>query len=167
MKYFKLLKTPDISFYKKFKRLWKNYIFQILIATLSVFIAILVIKMQNVVMIASLGATTFIIFITPTNFTANRRNVIGGHVIGIIIGMLFTLIPASSSIVSIIIFSLTVGTSMFFMAIIDMEHPPACGTALGIVSSGYTISMIFAFLTGVVILSLIHHIFKPKLKDLV
>ncbi len=93
MKYFKLLETADISFYKKFKRQWKNYVFQITVATLSIFIAILFIKMQNAVMVASLGATIFIVF------------------------------------------SLTVGTSMFLMAITDMEHPPACATALGIVSA--------------------------------
>jgi len=56
---------------------------------------------------------------------------------------------------------------MFLMAITDMEHPPACATALGIVSAGYTFSMIFAFITGVIILSSLHHILKPKLKDLV
>jgi len=167
MKYFKLLETADISFYKKFKRQWKNYVFQITVATLSIFIAILFIKMQNAVMVASLGATTFIVFITPTNFIANRRNVVGGHIIGISVGMLFALIPVSSPIASIIIFSLTVGTSMFLMAITDMEHPPACATALGIVSAGYTFSMIFAFITGVIILSSLHHILKPKLKDLV
>jgi len=89
MKYFKLLETADISFYKKFKRQWKNYVFQITVATLSIFIAILFIKMQNAVMVASLGATTFIVFITPTNFIANRRNVVGGHIIGISVGMLF------------------------------------------------------------------------------
>jgi CBS-domain-containing membrane protein len=81
--------------------------------------------------------------------------------------MLFALIPVSSPIASIIIFSLTVETSMFLMAITDMEHPPACATALGIVSAGYTFSMIFAFITGVIILSSLHHILKPKLKDLV
>lgn len=167
MKHFKLLKAADISFYKKFKRQWKNYVFQISIATLSIFITILFIKMQNAVMVASLGATTFIVFITPTNFIANGRNVIGGHIIGTSVGMLFTLIPVSPPITPTIIFSLTVGTSMFLMAITDMEHPPACATALGIVSAGYTFSMIFAFITGVIILSSLHHILKPKLKDLV
>ena len=167
MKYFKLLETADISFYKKFKRQWKNYVFQITIATLSIFIAILFIKMQNAVMVASLGATTFIVFIIPTNFTANGRNVVGGHIIGISVGMLFALIPVSSPITSIIIFSLTVGTSMFLMAITNMGHPLACATALEIVSAGYTFSMIFAFITGVIILSSLHHILKPKLKDLV
>jgi len=54
---------------------------------------------------------------------------------------------------------------MFLMAITDMEHPPACATALGIVSVGYTFSMIFAFITGVIILSSLHHILKLKLKD--
>ncbi|MEA1987364.1 MAG: HPP family protein [Candidatus Marinimicrobia bacterium] len=167
MEYRVLIKKMDITFYKKFKRLWKHYLIQIPIATLSIFIATLFINIQNTVMIASIGATTFIIFILPTSYTANRRNVIGGHLIGIGVGMLFTLIPASSSIILLLIFSLTVGTAMLFMAIFDMEHPPACGTALGVVSFGYTFPSLFAFITGIIVLSLLHHFFKSKLKDLI
>ncbi len=167
MKHFKLLQTADVNFYKKFERQWKNYILQISIATLAIFIAMLFIKMQHVVMIASLGATAFIVFITPSNFTANQRNVVGGHTIGTIIGILFSLIPISGTIFPIIIYSLTVGTAMFFMALTDMEHPPACATALGIVTMGYTWEMIIAFLTGIIVLSTIHHLTKSKLKDLV
>ena len=53
----------------------------------------LVLTMEHVVIIASIGATAFIVFLMPGNVTASPRRVIGGHVIGLISGYLVTLIP--------------------------------------------------------------------------
>ncbi|OHE59734.1 MAG: hypothetical protein A2Z47_16355 [Thermodesulfovibrio sp. RBG_19FT_COMBO_42_12] len=58
---------------------WKNYVFQSLFATLAIFIVLLFLNLQHVVIIASIGATTFIIFAMPNYITAKPRNVIGGH----------------------------------------------------------------------------------------
>jgi hypothetical protein len=61
----------------------------------------------------------------------------------------------------------TVGISMFLMVALDMEHPPASGTALGVAIGGFSIMVMVAVLTSAVVLSLAHHYLKRYLKDLV
>ena len=53
------------------------------------------------------------------------------------------------------------------MVVLDFEHPPAAGTALGMALVGYTSSSASAFLFSVVILALIGYIAKPFLRNLV
>lgn len=151
---------------EELKLSWKNYVFQSLFATLAIFIVLLFLGLQNAVIIASIGSTAFIVFAMPKNITARGRNVIGGHLVGIICGSLSALIPHPSFFHSIVIYSLAVGLSIFIMVITDTEHPPASGTALGVAITGFSLSVTVAVITSVVILSLVHHYFKRYLKDL-
>lgn len=146
---------------------WKHYVFQSFFATLTMFIVLLFFNLQHVVIIASIGATTFIIFAMPNYITAKPRNVIGGHLIGLFSGSLCALIPHSLFIYSILIYSLAVGISIFLMVVIDMEHPPASGTALSVAITGFSLSTAIFIIVSVLVLSLIHHFFKPYLKDLI
>lgn len=145
---------------------WKNYVFQSFFATLAMFIVLLFLNLQHVVIIASIGATTFIVFAMPNYITAKPRNVIGGHLVGLLSGSLCALIPHQSFIYSILVYSLAVGLSIFLMVVIDTEHPPASGTALSIAITGFSLSTAIFVITSTVVLSLIHHFFKPYLKDL-
>jgi len=77
----------------EFPRLWKNYLYQSFLAVIALCIAFLVLSMEHVVIIASIGATAFIVFTMPRNTTASPRKVIGGHIIGLGSGALVTLIP--------------------------------------------------------------------------
>lgn len=56
---------------------------------------------------------------------------------------------------------------MFIMVVIDTEHPPAAGTALGIAISGFSFNVIATLVLSALVLSLIHHFFRRNLKDLV
>jgi len=47
---------------------WKNYVFQSLFATLAIFIVLLFLNLQHVVIIASIGATTFILFASDFSY---------------------------------------------------------------------------------------------------
>ena len=100
------------------------------------------------------------------NITANPRRVIGGHIIGLFSGSLCALIPHSSILPSIVIYSLAVGISIFLMVALDMEHPPASGTALGIAITGFSPSVMLAVLTSSIVLSLSHRFSKRFLRDL-
>lgn len=151
---------------EEFRLFWKNYVFQSFFATLAIFIVLLFLNIQHVVIIASIGATTFIIFAMPNYITAKPRNVIGGHLIGFISGSLCALIPNSSFLSSIIIYSLAVGLSIFTMVVTDTEHPPASGTALSIAMTGFSLSTAIFVIASIIILSLIHYFFKPYLRDL-
>lgn len=145
---------------------WKNYVFQSFFATLAMFIVLLFLNLQHVVIIASIGATTFIIFAMPNYITAKPRNVIGGHLVGLLSGSLCALIPHPSFLYSILVYSLAVGLSIFVMVVIDTEHPPASGTALSIAITGFSLSTAIFVIISITILSLIHHSFKPYLRDL-
>ncbi len=151
---------------REFRQHWKNYVLQSILATFAVFIVLYFLSLQHAVIIASIGATTFIIFAMPDSITAQPRNVIGGQVVGLFFGFLFSLIPHSSLLSSIIVYSLAVGASIFTMVVIDMEHPPAAGTALGVAITGISMDVFFAVSISIVLLSVIHVLFKPYIRDL-
>ena len=149
-----------------FKRLWLNYIYQSLLATVVIFIILLLLNMEHAVVIASIGASAFIVFTMPRNITAAPRRVIGGHIVGFICGSAFAFIPHPTMLPAIIIYSLAVGTTVFLMVALDVEHPPAGGTALGVAITGFSVSVMIAVLTSIIVLSLAHRFFKKYLKDL-
>ena len=149
-----------------FSRLWLNYIYQSLLATVVIFIILLLLNLEHVVVIASIGATAFIVFTMPRNITAAPRRVIGGHIVGFTCGSAFAFIPHPTALTAIIIYSLAVGTTVFLMVALDVEHPPAGGTALGVAITGFSVSVMVAVLTSSIVLSLAHRFFKKYLKDL-
>ena len=157
--------VADIA--RELKLYWKHYVFQSLVASLAIFIVLLFLTIQDAVIVASIGATTFIVFAMPKSITAKPRNVIGGHVVGIIVGSLCALIPHQLLLQSIVIYSLSVGFSMFVMVVTNTEHPPASGTALGVAISGFSLQVTATMVASVVVLSLIHYCFKRHLRNLV
>ena len=84
------------SIAKKLKELrlyWKNYVFQSLFATLVIFAVLLGLRFQEVVIIASIGSTAFIVFAMPNSVAAKPVNIIGGQLVGFACGYLCGLIP--------------------------------------------------------------------------
>jgi CBS-domain-containing membrane protein len=160
------LKNILIKIDAEFRQHWKSYVLQSMLATVAVFIVLYFLSMQHAVIIASLGATAFIVFTMPESITAQTRNVIGGHIVGLFCGFLFSLIPHPSLLSSLLIYSLAVGASIFIMVVTDTEHPPASGTALGVVMTGITLNVLIAVVLSIIILSVIHRLCKPYLKDL-
>jgi len=152
---------------KEFRQYWKHYVFQSLLAAVTLSIVLLFLKLQNAVVVASIGATSFIIFAMPKNITANARNVIGGHIVGLLSGSVCALIPHSQFPQYVFVYSLAVGLSIFVMVVTDTEHPPASGTALGVAITAFSWSVAFTILTSVVLLSLVHHFCRKSIRDLV
>ena len=150
----------------EFRLHWRNYVFQSLFATVAVFVVLYFLTLQNAVIIASIGATAFIVFAMPKALTANARNVIGGHVVGLFWGFVFSLIPHATLFGSLFCYSAAVGLSIFTMVVTDTEHPPASGTALGVAITGMHPNVLVTVVLSIVLLSLIHHFFKPYLRDL-
>jgi CBS-domain-containing membrane protein len=151
---------------EEFRLYWKHYVLQSLFATLAVFIVLYFLSLQDAVIIASLGATAFIVFAMPDSLMAQPRNVIGGHLVGLFWGALFSLVPHATMLGSLVCYSAAVGLSIFTMVVTDTEHPPASGTALGVAITGMSPSVLLAVVLSIVLLSLIHHFFKPYLRDL-
>jgi len=163
---FAYLKRRWMRIRGQFPSLWINYLYQSFLATVVLFLVLFLLTVENAVVIASIGATAFIVFAIPRNDTAKPRCIIGGHVVGFLCGALCALIPHSSSLTSIGIYSMAVGISILLMVSLDFEHPPAAGTALGVAMTGYSPSVLIAVLTSSLILALAHRFSRKFLKDL-
>jgi len=87
-----------------FRELWKYYLFQSFLATIVFIIVMLVLRMQNVVVIASIGATAFIVFLMPKNISANHRRTIEDHIIGLISGSLAESIPHHTPLTNTLVY---------------------------------------------------------------
>ncbi len=160
------LRQRWIRIRREFKSLWKNYLYQSFFATVVIFVVLLLLSVEHAVIIASIGASAFIIFTMPNSTTAHPRRVIGGHIVGLLAGSACALIPHYSLISSITVYSLAVGISILLMVTLDVEHPPASGTALGVAITGFSPSVAIAVLTSSIMLSLAHRFLRRFLKDL-
>lgn len=151
----------------KFLENWKHYVFQSLLATVTIVVVLVLLTLENAVIVAAVGASTFIVFAMPRNITAKTRNLFGGHMIGLVSGSLCHCIPHGSSPAAIVVYGFAVGVSIFLMVVLDMEHPPAAGTALGTVIAGFSWSVGAAVVTTALVLAIVHRFCGRWIKDLV
>lgn len=105
------------------------YILQSFLAALALFVLVRVPGENKMVIISSIGATSFLVFAMPTAVSAQIKNVIGGHLVGLVCGTIFyfTKLPYFLE------YPCVVGIAIFLMVALDVEHPPAAGTALAVV----------------------------------
>ncbi len=161
---------------EKFKDNKIRYVFQCMLATLAVFIVLMILDaIANAAIIASLGASSFIAFTMPKADVSRARFLVGGYVVGVFSGSLcfgLSVIPAISQILnnqelSRVIFSAAaVGLAIFLMVILDLEHPPAGGVALGLVLNEFSLLSVAVILIGIVSLSVLKAVLKPFLINL-
>ncbi len=163
-------------FDEKFSSHKKRYILQCVIATLSVFIILLILDAgSNAVIIAALGASTFIVFTMPEAQVSRSRFLIGGYLVGIAAGLLCYYLSSLALLTrifinpeySLVVFgSLSVGLAIFAMVITDTEHPPAAGLALGLILNEWSYMTIFLAIVGIITLSVIKAVLRPQLRNL-
>ena len=159
---------PNIKLYTsivdKFKKLWKYYFLQSSLAGIALFVLVLVLGKDRMVAVSVMGATAFIVFAMPKDIAAQTRNVIGGHLVGLVLGTIFYFVPLPYFIE----YPLVVGIAVFVMAALDVEHPPAAGTALAVVINDvYPLDVFVTVMAGAVILSQCRYYLRHHLKDLV
>jgi CBS-domain-containing membrane protein len=147
---------------RKFKKLWKYYLLQCILATTVFAALVLILGKEKVVLISAMGATCFIVFALPTTTSAQTRNVIGGHLTGLICGAIFYFI----GLPQIITYPSTVGLAIFVMVILDVEHPPAAGTALAVVANEVSYDAFITIMISAVVLSQCRYYLRSILKDL-
>jgi CBS-domain-containing membrane protein len=148
---------------QKFGKLWKYYIWQSFLAAVAFFVILLVLEKQRIVLISAMGATAFIVFAMPNAVSAHSRNVIGGHLVGLIMGVIFFFVK----IPYLYEFPLVVGFAIFVMVALDVEHPPAVGTALAVVINEVSPDVSLILIAIAVLLSVCHYYLRNHLKDLV
>ena len=152
-----------VTIWTKFRKLWKYYILQSSLATAVLFAVMLLLGKDRMVVISSMGATAFIVFTMPKTVSAKTRNVIGGHLVGLASGTIFyfTALPY------LLEYALAVGITIFFMTALDVEHPPAAGTALAVVIEEVSPGVFITIMVSAVVLSQCRYYLRNLLKDLV
>lgn len=151
---------------KNFKENWANYVWQSMAAGILAFFVIFIFsELIALIILASIGSTVFTVFALPSNRTAQARNVVGSYILCILVGLACCPIPSMS-----LGGGIAVGAAAFCMVITDTEHPPAAGIALGLaltpVLEQALLGAVFAII-GAVLSSLLRHVSRPWLKDLV
>ena len=155
--------TPHTPIGEKFKKLWKYYLWQSCLAAIALFIIVLILGKGKMVVISAMGATAFVVFAMPTAASAQTRNVIGGHLVGLASGTIFYFAPLPYFFE----YPLAVGIAIFVMVILDVEHPPAAGTALAVVINEVSPEVFVTIMASAVILSQCRYYLRNFLKDLV
>ena len=162
---------------KKFRTRAGKYALQSILATVTLVVIFNFMDLiAEAVIFAAIGATTFIVFAMPNYVTASPRRVIGGHVLGLLSGSICQLVLTQildhppieyhSHIVAII-GAISVGLAIFFMVITQTEHPPAAGTALGLVIEEWSLSIVLFVMACAIFLSLIKYLLRRWLIDLI
>lgn len=153
------------------RRNFSNYVLQSIAAGIAVTILIAIYQSitEYGIVIASIGASAFTIFCIPNHITAQPRNVIGGHFLGIMSGMGGYLILNYTCTITLylsISYGISVILTAFLMVSFDAEHPPAAGTAIAITQLGIEEGTMFIMI-AVIFMSLLKRFLRKRLVDLV
>ncbi len=161
----------------KFRQIKSRYLLQSLLAALVLFVILSVLEIgANLIVIAAVGSSTFVIFTMPESRTAYPRSLVGGHLIGLVSGAItYSLFLGLSSLpqdlisegfLIIISGALSVGLATFLMSVTNTEHPPAGGTALAIVLQGLTWTSALFVIASAIGLSLTRWLLRKWLRNL-
>jgi len=157
-----------------------RYLFQCALATGAVLIILLVLDViAHAVIIASLGASSFIVFTMPHGNVSRPRFLIGGYVCGMAAGVAMNALAEAvgtpswgrwaldNEMVDVVFGAAAVGLAIFLMVVTDTEHPPAAGLALGVVLAEWDAVTLVVPIAGIVALSLARRVLKPVLINLI
>lgn len=152
----------------KFKGNRFNYMVQSLMALVVVFVMSLFMDMfAQTTIIASLGATVFIVFTMPHKNVSRGRYLFGGYTIGLVVGVSCTWLMVSDVVfMKSLVMALAVGLAIFLMVVTNTEHPPAAAIALGVVVDGVSITTVIVIYSCLTILYIGKKIMNRWLIDL-
>ena len=160
---------------KNFQKNYKNYVFQSSLLFICVSFVLLLHSLFGGIIVASLGASSFILFVTPHTNSSRARNIIGGYVCGAVSGILFSFLHnqisgfSFSGVDFALIFICAAASALtaFLMVATNLVHPPAAALALGLSAEPECLKTALAAIIGVIILSAARHMLKKYLKDLI
>lgn len=154
----------------------RRYAIQCSLATIVVLVLLVALDaVTQTVLIAALGATTFIAFAVPRSIVSSPRCLVGGYMVGMFAGTLMSTLngslgisdPVMSNAALIVFGALATGIAMFLMVVTKTEHPPASALALGLVMNEWTVLTLAVIMVGVIILSTCKRAVLRYLMDLV
>ena len=152
--------TPGIV--TKFRTLWLAYLLQSMLASVVIMVIVLAVGQKASVVIASMGATAFVCFALPKSASAKTRNVVGGHLVGLLSGIAFWYVPWPYWLE----FSVAAGLAIFLMVALDVEHAPAVGTALAVRMQQVNLQIAITIMLGALVISQARYYLRRYLRDL-
>ena len=151
-------KKPIVEIDSKFLKHWRKYLIQSSYAVATVFFITITLS-NSPVIIASIGATAFIIFAMPNNIATEPKRIIGGYFLGFFIGSCFAVFPFMDVVLfKALWFSLLLGIAILFMVILEFEHPLAAGTALRMTLIAYSSTSLMTIYIRVLFLAIVGHL---------
>ncbi len=153
-----------------------QYLKQTLMATASMLGVLLLLDLvEQTVLIASLGASTFIVFSMPHTKRSRPRYLLGGYLVGALSGcslsavaaLLIDMSIADARVIEVCFAALALGCAFLIMVVTDTEHPPAAALALGFVLNEWDLYALIVVLSGIGLITAIKELMKPRLLDLI
>lgn len=162
---------------KKFKKNITRYIIQCLMATITILIILNFLDLiKHTAIIASLGATAFIVFTMPRTYSSRPRPLLGGYLVGITVGCCFhyvseihsvqTLLLNNGELTMMVFGGLSVGLAIFIMTATNTEHAPASGIALGLIINEWDYRTLIFIFSAALLMFLVKRMAKPLMIDL-
>jgi len=155
---------------RRFLRRPHQYLLQATLAaaTLGALVAISDL-LTNAAIATAIASSAFIIFMAPHSSLSGPRRVLGGHAIGLIVGMAAFALAQNVFTTTLgrdLTAACAVGVGMLLMAGTDTEHPPAAGTVLGLVLADDAIDPALMIILAALALTLARQVFKRWMIDL-
>ena len=155
----------------------KTYILQSLFAVAALAIILYFVEvLTHAAVVAALGSSAFIVFAMPHSVTAQSRKLIGGHIIGLLCGIICYFVfltgpvgelSENAEFIRWVAAAVAVGLSIFLMTIFNAEHPPASGTALGIVAHALSYQVIVFIVLAAIGLAITRLLLRGHLRNLI
>ena len=153
-----------------------QYLFQCGLVTASLIVILLVEDvLLRAAIVVAIASTAFIVFVVPHSVASTPRRVIGGHLVAVAVGSVLSAflntpgvdtLAEESRYLPEVTAALSVGLSTLLMVATDTEHPPAAGTALGLVIPGWSWGAVVFIVGGAVILSTMRIALRLRLVNL-
>jgi len=150
-----------------------HYVVQTLLAFAAIAVVIVALgALTSGAMVAALGASAFIVFAAPHTSMAQPRNLVGGHVLSMAVGLLCSVVfrfgwLSLTDLNAGLIGAAAVALSLFAMVVTDTEHPPAAGNALAFAVSAFDIGHILFTIGAVISFAAIRYALRNWLRDLI
>lgn len=144
-----------------------------------IFVALSVILMLHGlfggIIVASLGASSCILFLTPHTKASQAKNLIGGYLFaaisGVAFGALHTALDAvriaEVDIILIVVCAFAASITTLMMVLTRLVHPPSAALALGLAADPHRLRTAAAALIGIAILCVIRRLLGKYMRNLI
>ena len=144
-----------------------------------IFVALCIILMLHGllggIIVASLGASSCILFLTPHKKASQTKNLIGGYSLAAISGIAFSMVHSALytiniselDVILIVVCAFAAAVTTLLMVMTRLVHPPSAALALGLAADPHCLRTAVAALAGIVILCVIRRLLGKYMRNLI